>query len=219
MAGNLAAVLKQRLATTGAMDPRAEPCLSWAFTSYRGALISIPSELVDASIRSSTMFFMANANRDQEKTFADKLVFSGGGDSLIVFHGTKSDRLYPILHNGLRTQVQPGMMQWGKVLGSGIHTARDSSVAMGYENFSKPVPALQGACITFYTVLMLICELAEPQKYKRATQDPRTGKQCDVLVATDPSYLILRAVVLARPGLELPPVKNALPHRMVRRLR
>lgn len=73
-----------QLAPTGMMGPRAELCLSWALTSYRGALISIPSELVDASIRTSTMLFMANANREKEREFADKLVPSGGGDSLIV---------------------------------------------------------------------------------------------------------------------------------------
>ncbi|PMD41162.1 hypothetical protein L207DRAFT_527821 [Hyaloscypha variabilis F] len=184
--------------------------ISWVFTSYRGALITLPSL---GGLSEDYRVFMANAKQKLEIAFAEKLKPSGG-HSGVVFHGTTCDRLYPILHNGLQTQVRRDMMQWGNVLGTGIYTTDNSEVAMGYaRDFAVPFP---NRPIDLGAFVLLICELAEPTKHKKADRDPLSQKSCQIFVTTDPEDLILRAVVVATPGAELPHMQLRDAHRMIR---
>ncbi|KAN0098230.1 hypothetical protein V8E51_013893 [Hyaloscypha variabilis] len=181
--------------------------ISWVFTSYRGALITLPSL---GGLSEDYRVFMANAKRELEIAFAEKLKPSGG-HSGVVFHGTTCDRLYPILHTGLQTQVRRDMMQWGNVLGTGIYTTDNSEVAMGYA-----VPFPNSKTIDLGGFVLLICELAEPTKHKKADRDPLSQKSCQIFVTTDPEDLILRAVVVATPGAELPRMQLRDARRMIR---
>jgi Poly(ADP-ribose) polymerase catalytic domain len=190
----------------GLVDPQAELLVAWGLSSYRGCAVAIPDENVYAK---ASVFFVYGTP-ERENQFAERLAPTGGHSS-IVYHGTTLDRLYPILQNGLQTQLRPEMMQHGAAYGNGVYTTPNINIAPSYSRNGPPTPPIAqlGWEQHAYPVkVLLICELVDMERWK--TSHP------EILVITDSSNLIVRLVIVADHDVGFGDLDPAKIHRSIR---
>ncbi|KAF2459364.1 hypothetical protein BDY21DRAFT_419931 [Lineolata rhizophorae] len=119
--------------TVQSFGKHCEDILSWACFTYRGYLMPATGQLRILNMPKIHQFVLANASPDLESRFEAEVQASGGHDTTrIVFHGTRFDRLYPILQQGLQVCSGTNLEIHGAISGNGIYAANEPSYALQY---------------------------------------------------------------------------------------
>jgi hypothetical protein len=106
-----------------------EDLLSWLCLSFRGFMISAPTNHKIPSMPNTIQFLMPNSSHDREKAYA---AHSGGVVGQVVFHGTQASRLLPILSDGLKVMSGTTFQLNGAASGVGVYCGDDPATSLGY---------------------------------------------------------------------------------------
>ncbi|KAF1926835.1 uncharacterized protein M421DRAFT_422441 [Didymella exigua CBS 183.55] len=122
---NLSAVL-------ATYHPQAEKLISWAVVQHRGFLATATGLLKIPNLPPGThQFVLANASPKLEHAFAHRIKHSDG-DTTVLFHGTRIDRLPAILAQGLRVCSGTALQRTGAAHGKGIYLSDDPETSFYY---------------------------------------------------------------------------------------
>jgi len=181
-----AQALLNRIGGTDEMAQHREVLMSWMCTTFRGSMLSAPSDMgVPLMPPGVQQFLMFNASPELEKAFAARLPSGTGGP---VFHGTPAPRLWRVLTGGLRNMTDGPFMIHGAVNGPGIYLAQEPSVSLGYSGVFTTT--WRHSAFTGKTVL-LGCEL-------EGHTDQATH------VVPEEARVLVRFIILGPPGFTAP---------------
>lgn len=111
---------------------KTEQFLSWVCCSFRGFLATATGKLRIPSLPPGTLqFVLANGAPLKEMGFHTEFN-ANMQQSKVVFHGTSLDRLYPILHQGLKIMSGTPLQAYGAASGAGIYLADEPSTSWIY---------------------------------------------------------------------------------------
>ena len=176
----------------------AERLLCYACSQYRGFLMSVPSGPYNVSglPHGTAQFLLADAGPELEAKFESIRARSGATppQNNVYFHGTRLDRLYAILTQGLRVlSTDTTLRSNGASYGNGIYLTDAPGVALGYAARPEVRNAHRTRNMLFHQCnVLLCCELA-------CSVAPVYGNG-NIYVVPDESWLVLRYVFLLPPG-------------------
>ena len=165
---------------------------------YRGFLVSATGPLQIPQF-GPNQFLLANTDPETEVSFAGHL--KNYGCSIILFHGTTFDRLFPILCEGLQVLRNTKLMKNAAFYGRGIYLADEPSVAWNYARPSTPVwPAS-----SYKTVRVLLgCHLAGPKPIFNSAPE-------GMYVFDNDNRVVVRYIFLLHPNATMPTADSVRP--------
>lgn len=143
-------------------DGKSEQFLTWAICSFRGFLSTATGNLRIPSLPPGTLqFILANAAPTKESTFASELR-NNAQQSQVMFHGTTLDRLYLIMHQGLKIMSGTPLQAYGAAYGTGIYLAQEPATSWAYAKTPTVKVNWSNSVIKNERVL-LGCEMSAPR--------------------------------------------------------
>lgn len=143
-------------------DGKSEQFLTWAICSFRGFLSTATGNLRIPSLPPGTLqFILANAAPTKEIAFAGEFR-TNAQQSRVMFHGTSLDRLYLIMHQGLKVMSGTPLQAFGAAYGAGIYLAENPAQSWAYAKTPTTKLNWTNSAITMERVL-LGCEMTAPR--------------------------------------------------------
>jgi hypothetical protein len=186
-------------------SPLLELAVAWSSTHYRGCLIQtdVLGDHPDYSL------FLFNGRPKLELAYGENSL-KGNKQSLLVFHGTTMDRLYPIMSDGLKFDSH--LEQNARLYGQGIYVTNDSNVAMTYARNIIRDPRAPSTQYRIGWRVLLVCELLQPDSFYKPSS--LCSPPSKVYVVDKPDMLILRGVIAFKvgqvPTIDIDVVRRAL---------
>ena len=184
---------------------KADRFLTWVCCSFKGFLATASGKLRIPSLPPGTLqFVLANASPIKELGFHTD--FNDNTQlSKVVFHGTSLDRLYPILHQGLKIMSGTALQAYGAASGAGIYLADEPSTSWIYTNHASTTRANWSRSAIKSGRILLGCELTGTS----------TAGRSGIHVITKESSVMVRYIFVVPPETTVLPIANHLTSSMM----
>jgi hypothetical protein len=185
---------------------RAELFLTWVCCSFKGFLTTATDKLRIPSLPPGTLqFVLANGAPMKELGFHTEF-HANMQQSKVVFHGTSLDRLYPILHQGLKVMSGTPLQVYGAASGAGIYLADEPSTSWIYADRSTATRTNWSKSAIKNGRILLGCEMTSPSVALR-----RGG----IHVVTKESTVMVRYIFVVPTETTVLPIANHLTSSMM----
>lgn len=135
--------------------------IRWIILSNKSHFFHLPDQLRMRQINTHHQFLTLISDPIKEQRFRQLRAQYG---SIFIWHGSDSNRWYPILRNGLRNLSGTNLMKTGQACGAGIYFGPSSSVSLGYCRVTQNM--YRNSMLGQHLSLIALCEVAKVPELK-----------------------------------------------------